>query len=325
MTELRFDGRVVLVTGGGRGMGYSHCREFAARGAQVVVSDNGAGISGKGHDATVAEEVAAEIRRDNGQAVAYTADLATGDGARGAVRCAMENFGRIDALVHNAGLSLGGVPFDSEQREHLQKLLDINVFAGWAMLDEAWPIMRAQHYGRVVLVGSTSMYGISRNAFYSVAKAAYVAMAHCLAEEALEHGIRINVLLPSSASRLAEAMPESEFKQWILTSLRPDQTSAVALYLAHEQCAVTGQSLTAAGGRVARSVFAETSGYVNPHLTAEDVQDHIDRITSTTELTAFATYAESVAVLMRDLDFTPSEQVGDVAARTLGRPSSQGG
>lgn len=325
MTELRFDGRVVLVTGGGRGMGYSHCREFAGRGAQVVVSDNGASISGEGYDATVAEEVAAEIRYENGQAVAYTGDLGTEEGARGAVRCAIENFGRIDALVHNAGLSLGGVPFDDERREHLQKLLDINVFAGWAMLDEAWATMRAQQYGRVVLVGSTSMYGISRNAFYSVAKAGYVAVAHCLAEEALEYGIRINVLLPSSGSRLAEAMPESEFKQWIRTSLQPRHTSAVALYLAHEQCAVTGQSLTAAGGRVARSVFAETSGYVNADLKAEDVRDHIDQITSTTELTSFATYAESVAVLMRDLDFTPSEQVGDVAARTLRSPSDQGG
>jgi NAD(P)-dependent dehydrogenase (short-subunit alcohol dehydrogenase family) len=326
MTKLRFDDRVVVVTGGGRGMGYSHCRELAARGAKVVVSDNGAGISGEGSDGSVAQEVAAEIVRGGAQAVAYTADLSTEEGARGAVRCAIDAFGRIDALIHNAGLSLGGVQFEDEQRAHLEKLLAVNVFAGWAMLDEAWSSMRAQRYGRVVLVGSTSMYGISRNAFYSAAKAAYVAMAHCLAEEALGHGIRINVLLPSSGSRLAEAMPDSEFKHWILTSLRPEHTSAVALYLASELCAVTGQSLTAAGGRVARTVFAETTGYVNTDLTAEDVQAHIDEITSTSELTAFATYAESVAVLMRDLHFTPSEVVGnDVAARTVHGRSDQAG
>ena len=313
MSNMRFDDRVVLVTGGGRGMGRAHVDFFATRGAKVVVSDVGGSMTGTGTDPGVAETAAKEVRAAGGEAMTYTADLRTEEGARGAVKCALDNFGQIDVIVHNAGIALGGLSFDKERLDRLDSLLSVNTRAAYAMINEAWPTMAKRKYGRIVLVGSTGMYGIPYSVFYGTAKASYIGFARCVAEEAEPHGIKINVVLPSGVSRLAEDMPESEFRSWFLSTMKPELVSAVVGFLGHEQCTISGEALTAAGGRVARSIYAETDGLVKPDLTAEGVRDNMNKILDTKNLTPFANYADSVKVLMDALGFQPTKEIGKVA------------
>jgi NAD(P)-dependent dehydrogenase (short-subunit alcohol dehydrogenase family) len=312
--KLRFDGRVVLVTGAGRGMGRSHAQLFAARGAKVVVSDVGTSMVGTGTDESVAAQAVAEIKAAGGDAVAYTEDLGTESGARGAVRCALDTYGRLDALVHNAGLAIGGLPFEKETRANLDILLRVNTYAAFAMIGEAWPTMQRQRYGRIVLIGSTGMYGIPGSLFYGTAKASYVGFARNFMEEAASTGVNINVVCPSGVSRMAESMPESEFRSWFLRTMKPEYVSAAVAFLSHEDCPVTGETFAVAGGRVARVLFAENQGYVKPGLTMEDVRDHMEEILEVKSLTPFGSYAESVKALMNALGFTPTEEIGAVAS-----------
>jgi NAD(P)-dependent dehydrogenase (short-subunit alcohol dehydrogenase family) len=226
----------------------------------------------------------------------------------------LDTYGRLDVVVHNAGIALGGLPFERETRANLEKLLNVNTYAAFSMISEAWPAMQRARYGRIVLIGSTGMYGIPMSLFYGTAKASYMGFARNFAEEAAGSGVKINVVLPSGVSRMAESMPESEFRTWFLQTMKPEYVSAVVAFLSHEQCRVTGEAFAVAGGRVARALFAETQGYIQPGLTAEDVRDHLDAILDQKALTPFATYAESVKTLMTALNCTPTEELGAVAA-----------
>jgi NAD(P)-dependent dehydrogenase (short-subunit alcohol dehydrogenase family) len=255
---LRFDGLSVLVTGAGRGMGKAHAGMLARLGANVVIADAGVDLHGGGGDASIAETAATQLREAGGSASAYDADLASEDGARGAVRHAIDRFGRIDAVIHNAGFTLGAMPMEREGADRLDKQLAINTRAAFLIAQEAWPHFLAAGSGRIVIAGSSAMYGIAANTPYSVAKASYLGLCRALASEGEAHGIHVNLVAPSAASRMAEAMPGSAFRDWFLETLRPELVSPVVAWLAHPECDVNGETFIVAGGRVARVVLCET-------------------------------------------------------------------
>ena len=254
-------------------MGRMHALLLASRGAKVIVSDLGTDLTGNGRSSTPAQDVVETIRAAGGDAVAYTEDLTTEHGARGAVRAAIDTFKRIDVIVHNAGFTLGERGFESETLDRLDKQLAVNTRAAFCLLREAWPSMCAQGHGRIVLVASAALHGIAGSIPYSIAKSSYVGLVRALASEGAPQGIKVNGLEPSAATRMSASMAESDFRTWFLKNLPLEPVSSVVACLAHDDCPVSGEFIISTGDRVARTVLVDTEGQRRAELTPEVVRD----------------------------------------------------
>lgn len=144
-------------------------------------------------------------------------------------------------------------------------------------------MLQARRYGRVVIASSTAVYGMALSVPYCTAKASYLGFVRALAAEGASYGITVNAVEPSGATRMSENLAESDFRTWFLETMRPELVTPVVAALAHEGCTVSGEAFVVGGGRVARTVLAESRGYVNPTLTAEDVRDHLGEVIADTE------------------------------------------
>jgi NAD(P)-dependent dehydrogenase (short-subunit alcohol dehydrogenase family) len=273
VSELRFDGRVAVVTGGGRGLGRAYAQLLAARGAKVVVNDSGGSLTGDGIDADPAEQVAQEIRAAGGEAIACTASVATREGGEAIIAAATENYGGIDILIHNAGNVRRG-SLKEMSYEDFDAVLDVHLRGAFNVVRPAFPLMCAAGYGRIVLTSSIGgLYGNHEVANYAAAKTGVIGLSNVAALEGAPDGVRSNVIVPAAVTRMAAGIDTSAYPP-----MGPDLVAPVVGWLAHESCSVTGEIFIALAGRVARAVVAESPGVCRPSWTVEDVGAHLDAI-----------------------------------------------
>lgn len=270
---IRFDGRAVLVTGAGRGLGRAHALLLAERGAKVVVADNGAAMDGDDASTAPAQAVVEEIRGAGGEACACTADIATEAGSNQAVETCLAAFGRIDAILHNASTVPDNAPVAQMSSHDLELVMRVNGFAGLWMARAAWPHMAAQGYGRIVLMSSAGIYGSEGNAPYAAAKAAVIGVMRCLALEGAKDGVLVNLVAPAALTRMTERLPASDYADWFSRTMRPEKVSAGVAYLLSEAATVSGEMFHIGGGRIARLRLAESEGVLLPGEAIEDVRE----------------------------------------------------
>lgn len=252
---MRFEERVVVVTGAGNGLGRSHALAFGARGAKVVVNDLGGTGAGAGTDASVAESVAAEIRRAGGEAVANTDGVQ--DGAR-IIQQAMDCYGRVDVVVNNAGI-LRDAAFHKLSDEQWDAIYQTHLLGSYRTTRAAWEHMRAAGYGRIVMTTSAAgLYGNFGQANYSAAKMGMVGLANTLAVEGAARGILTNTVAPIAASRLtATVMPPA-----VLERLEPGYVTPLVLLLCHESHKGTGEIFEVGGGWITQVRWEQARGAV---------------------------------------------------------------
>lgn len=272
-SSLNFDERVAVVTGGGRGLGREYAVLLAARGAKVVVNDVGGTLTGEGTDVGPAQQVVNEIRSAGGQAVASSDSVATAEGGRAIVDTALEHFGRIDVLVHNAG-NVRRAPLAEMSYEDFDAVLDVHLRGAFHVVRPAFPVMASAGYGRVVLTSSIGgLYGNHGVANYAAAKAGIIGLTNVVALEGAADGVTCNAIIPGAVTRMAEGLDTSAYPP-----MEPGLVAPMVGWLAHQSCTVTGELFVAIAGRMARAFVAETPGVYRPSWTVEDVAEVIDAI-----------------------------------------------
>ena len=275
MADIGFDGRVAIITGAGGGLGREHALLLAARGAQVVVNDVGGSVHGEGGSAGPADSTAMEIVELGGVAVADTHTVATPEGGEAVVRTALDAFGRVDIVINNAGI-LRDKTFQNMTPELLDPVIDVHLKGAFNVTRPAWIQMRTQSYGRIINTASNAgILGNFGQSNYGAAKMGLVGLTRVLAAEGAKYNIKVNAVAPVAKTRMTEDLLGA-----MADNLDPALVSPIAAWLAHEDCPVTGEVYSAAGGRIARFFIGLTDGYYNPKLTVEDVRDHFEQIRS---------------------------------------------
>ena len=285
---IDFSGQVVIVTGAGRGLGRLYALDLARRGAAVVVNDLGGGMSGNGADPSVADQVVAEIEQAGGIAVASHDSVASPEGGQEIVDAAVDRFGRLDAVVSNAGI-FQTLPFDELSADDWRRMLNVHLDGGFYVTQPAFRAMKAQRYGRFVFISSSAgVFGQPLDAHYAAAKAGLLGLTNVIAIEGAEHGILANTVLPFGYSRMVyETVPDPERLRAgsaFLQAIEPELVVPMVVFLASRACNLTHQSYSAGAGRYARVFAGLAEGWLaarGSHPTADDVAAHLAQVSAT--------------------------------------------
>jgi NAD(P)-dependent dehydrogenase (short-subunit alcohol dehydrogenase family) len=285
MTELRFDGKVALVTGAGRGVGRAHALLLASRGAKVVVADPGVAVDGSGGANGPADEVVREIKAAGGEAVACYESVAEESGATAMVQAALDSFGRLDVVINNAGIN-GPELFEDHTAEQFRTMCDVNYIGTALVCHAAWKHFIKSGGGRIVNTASEGPLGIhGMMTAYGGAKGGVIGFTLALAAEGPKYGIAVNGFSPrvgtrmSSPERMAHvySRPAESFAK-LSTIFPPELASPAAVYLAHESCPLNGVMLCCGGGQVLRMAIMQNDGFTSENMTMEVIAANIDEI-----------------------------------------------
>jgi NAD(P)-dependent dehydrogenase (short-subunit alcohol dehydrogenase family) len=269
--EIRFDGKVAIVTGASGGLGRQHALELARRGAKVVINDLGGSVDGSGGSSSAADQVVAEIKALGGEAIANGASVTDDAGVKHLVDQTMDAFGRIDILIANAGI-LRDKSFSKMEIADVEVVLSVHVMGTIKPTKAVWEIMKAQNYGRIVVTtSSTGLYGNFGQTNYGAAKLGLVGFMNTLKLEGQKNNIRVNAISPVAATRMTENLMPPD----MLDKLRPEFVTPGVIYLVSED-APTGVVLTAGAGVFATARIFETEGVYlgDKGLSVEAVRDH---------------------------------------------------
>ena len=275
-----FEGKVVIVTGAGNGLGKAHALAFAARGAKVVVNDLGGSLDGSG-GGDAADLVVDEIKANGGEAIANKASVSDRDGARSIVDDAVNNFGTLDILVNNAG-NLRDKSFKNMTLDDYDAVIDVHLRGTGYVTHFAWPIMYQKNWGRIVLTSSTSgIFGNFGQANYGASKMGMLGLMNVLAIEGASHNIKVNCLAPGAATRMTASVPGATFDPKDPPAERgPELVSPAVLYMCSED-APSGWVIHAASGRFSRSQIFANEGvkFDADDATFESLMDNIEQAT----------------------------------------------
>jgi NAD(P)-dependent dehydrogenase (short-subunit alcohol dehydrogenase family) len=293
---IRFDQRVAIITGAGAGLGRSYALELAARGARVVVNDPGVFPDGSSSALKVAEE----IRRQGGEAVANCESVADRDSTGKIVAAAMENFGRLDILINNAGI-LRDKSFLKMPLDDFEEVLKVHLLGTVYLTKSAFPIMQNANYGRILLTTSTAgLYGNFGQTNYAAAKLGLVGFMNALKLEGAKYGITVNTIAPLAATGMAGGT----FPEEITGKIKPELVAAMALYLVSEQCRETGRIMSAGGGYYSSVQVLEGSGFRFDSIasvTVEQIAERFPEIISMKDKRYYENATENVLQILGPL------------------------
>lgn len=275
MADIRFDGKVAIVTGAGGGLGRQHALELARRGAKVVVNDLGGSVDGSGGGSDAANKVVDEIKALGGEAIANGSSVTDDAGVARMVKDAMDAWGRIDILVANAGV-LRDKTFAKMEIADFEFVLNVHLLGTVKPAKAVWEIMREQNYGRIVVTTSSSgLYGNFGQSNYGAAKLGVIGFMNTLKLEGQKNNIHVNAISPVAATRMTENLMPPE----ILERLKPEYVTPAVVFLCSEE-APTGTILTAGAGAFACARIVETEGvYLGEGgLSVEEVRDNLAKI-----------------------------------------------
>ncbi len=276
MADVRFDGRVAIVTGAGGGLGRAHALLLASRGAKVVVNDLGGAFDGSGSgSSTMAQKVCDEIQAAGGQAVPDYNSVSTPDGAAGIVKTALDAFGKLDIVINNAGI-LRDKSIVKMEEDDWRKVIQVHLDGSYFVTKAAWEHLRANNFGRVIFTTSAAgLYGNFGQTNYSAAKMGIVGLVNTLKLEGQKYNIYSNAIAPIAGTRLtATVMPQP-----MLDMLKVEAVSPMVAYLCSEECTVNGKIFSAGAGHFAVAQMVEAKGAtIKGDVTIEAVREKLDQI-----------------------------------------------